>query len=436
MDTAHLISQVRDGQDAGSDALYEFGKLLTGNSISDAQAGAFAMAVRLKGLSSAARVGLTLGMRDSGDVLKWDLPGPILDKHSTGGVGDPVSLLLAPALAACGAFVPMISGRGLGHTGGTLDKLEAIPGYITDIGPKRLEHVLTKIGCAIIGATGRVAPSDKRLYAIRDVTGTVASTDLITASILSKKLAAGLDGLVLDVKTGSGAFMPDQKDALSLAETLVSVANQSGCKTSALVTDMSQPLANAAGNALEIKAVMAVLSGAEKTSRLLDVTCALGGQVLSQSSLAKTPAAGETKVRKAIETGHAMEVFAKMVAALGGPTDFETSWQFCLPEATVQREVLAGKSGFIQEVETTELGNTVVALGGGRLRETDKIDPAVGLSGIAPLGSKVTAKTTLAMVHASDEAQADRAADRVRKAFKIGAKPAKPLDLIQKVVTA
>ncbi len=434
MDTGQLISRVRDGQDIPSDALYEFGKLLNGNAISDAQAGAFAMAVRLKGLGEAGRVGLTLGMRDSGDVLSWDLPGPILDKHSTGGVGDPVSLLLAPALAACGAFVPMISGRGLGHTGGTLDKLEAIPGYITDIGPKRLEHVLRQAGCAIIGATGRVAPSDKRLYAIRDVTGTVASIDLITASILSKKLAAGLDGLVLDVKTGSGAFMAELSDAIALAETLVTVANQAGCKTSALVTDMAQPLADAAGNALEIKAVMAVLSRAQKTSRLLDVTSALGGQVLAQSALANSAKDGAAAIRSAIDTGKALEVFAKMVAALGGPTDFEDSWAHCLPEATVLREVTAGKSGFVQAIETAALGHIVVALGGGRMRETDRIDPAVGLSALLPIGTKVTAKTPLAMVHASDEARADAAAEQVRNAYKIGKNPVDPAPLVAKVI--
>ncbi|NNK79380.1 MAG: thymidine phosphorylase, partial [Litoreibacter sp.] len=400
MDARSIISHVRDRLPVSRQEAEWFGKSLSGTQITDAQAGAFAMAVRLCGLGEDARVGLTTGMRDSGDVLNWDLDGPVLDKHSTGGVGDPVSLLVAPALAVCGAYVPMISGRGLGHTGGTLDKLEAIPGYVTDIGPQRLEHIVRTTGAAIIGATGRVAPSDKRLYAIRDVTATVASIDLITASILSKKLAAGLEGLVLDVKTGSGAFMADPKDALALAEALVSVANGAGCATSALITDMSQPLADAAGNTVEIIAVMESLTGERVNQRLLDVTEALGGAVLAQGGLAKTPDAGAKMIHEAITSGRAVEKFSEMVSSLGGPNDFAESWRNCLPEATILREVPAGAAGYVRAIDTHALGEAVVALGGGRLRETDRIDPAVGLSAIAPVGTKLDAKTPLVMVHA------------------------------------
>ena len=428
MEARAIIARVRAGHALDPAAARWFGEALSGSAITDAQAGAFAMAVCLQGLNDAARVALTEGMRDSGDVLRWDLPGPVLDKHSTGGVGDPVSLLLAPALAACGAYVPMISGRGLGHTGGTLDKLEAIPGYICEIGPSRLDHVVRDAGCAIVGATGRVAPSDKRLYAIRDVTATVESVDLITASILSKKLAAGLDGLVLDVKTGSGAFMARMEDATALADALVSVANGAGCATSALITDMSQPLASSAGNAVEIRAVMeALTSGAQP--RLVSVTRRLGGALLADAKLAEDVVKGQAMIGEAITSGRAMEVFAKMVGAMGGPLDFADGWSHVLPEANVIREVTMGKAGHITAMDTRALGEAVVHLGGGRLRDGDKIDPAVGLSGIATLGDKVDAKTPVAMVHASDDARADRAVTAVRAAITLGAKP-DPVPLI------
>jgi len=374
-DPRAIIAAIRDGDGLDPEEARWFGKALTGAAISDAQAGAFAMAVRLRGLNGAARVALTEGMRDSGDVLKWDLPGPVLDKHSTGGVGDPVSLLLAPALA-----------------------------------------------------TGRVAPSDKRLYAIRDVTASVDSIDLITASILSKKLAAGLDGLVLDVKTGSGAFMARMEDAKALADALVRVANGAGCKTSALITDMSQPLASAAGNAVEIRAVMEALTDPNAQTRLREVVIALGGAVLQGAGL-------ENGIEEALNSGRAAELFAKMVHAMGGPSNFAESWQHVLPEATVLREVTLEKSGFIKAVDTRALGEVVVHLGGGRLRDGDRIDPAVGLSAIARIGDKVTVKTPVAMVHASDEARADQAVAAVRAAFKLGTKAVPAPALIHAQVT-
>ncbi|GFE65440.1 thymidine phosphorylase [Litoreibacter roseus] len=423
MDARTIIAGLRAGRSPTADQMRWFGKALHSAAITDAQAGAFAMGVCLRGLEDAARVGLTEGMRDSGDVLHWDLDGPVLDKHSTGGVGDPVSLLLAPVLAECGAFVPMISGRGLGHTGGTLDKLEAIPGYISDIGPKRLEHVVREVGCAIIGATGRVAPSDKRLYAIRDVTGTVASIDLITASILSKKLAAGLDGLVLDVKTGSGAFMETPEQARQLADALVAVANGAGCPTTALVTGMWQPLADAAGNAVEIRAVMEVLTGARSNTNLRTVTSGLSVQIMVSSGLSKDTAEAVSKVDAAFDSGAAADRFARLVAAMGGPLDFAESWRNCLPEAPVLREVTAGSAGTVTQIDTRALGETVVHLGGGRLRDGDRIDPAVGVSGFARIGATVTPSTPLAMVHAATENAADRAAGEIRAAYTIGSDP-------------
>lgn len=436
MDARSIIAAVRSGRELSASEARWFGEALNSGAVTDAQAGAFAMAVCLKGLGEAARVALTEGMRDSGDVLSWDLPGPVLDKHSTGGVGDPVSLILAPALAACRAYVPMISGRGLGHTGGTLDKLEAIPGYVCEVGPSRLEHVVRDVGCAIVGATGRVAPSDKRLYAIRDVTSTVASVDLITASILSKKLAAGLDGLVLDVKTGSGAFMEQMEDATSLAEALVSVAKGAGCACSALITDMSQPLASAAGNAVECRAVMAALSGTKSEKPLRDVAVALGGVVLADAGLAEDVEAGAIKIAEALSSGRAAETFAKMVHAMGGPDRFADNWRHILPEANVVREVTLRKGGHIGAIDTRALGEIVVHLGGGRLRGGDRIDPAVGLSAIARVGDKVDTRTPVAMVHASDDVKADRAVKAVQRAFSVSEDAPAPVPLIHARVPA
>ncbi|MCC6972270.1 MAG: thymidine phosphorylase, partial [Phycisphaerales bacterium] len=256
MDARTIIAAVRDRRGLPGDAATWFANGLASGEVTDAQAGAFAMAVLLNGLSAEERAGWTLAMRDSGRVLRWNMPGPVVDKHSTGGIGDSTSLLLAPALAACGAYVPMISGRGLGHTGGTLDKLESIPGYRTEVPIEDLNGLVAEIGCAIIGATADIAPADRRLYAIRDVTGTVESIDLITASILSKKLAAGLEALILDVKVGSGAFMKTIVDARALARSLTATANLAGCRTAALITDMDQPLGSSAGNALEVIEVM------------------------------------------------------------------------------------------------------------------------------------------------------------------------------------
>lgn len=391
--------------------------------VSNAQAGAFAMAVCLNGLSDAGRVALTEGMRDSGDVLAWDLDGPILDKHSTGGVGDCVSLILAPALAACGVYVPMISGRGLGHTGGTLDKLEAIPGLSTSVSEAKLRRVVGKVGCAIVGATGQIAPADKRLYAIRDVTATVDSMDLITASILSKKLAAGLGGLVLDVKAGSGAFMKTTAEAVALAKALVGTANGAGCKTAALVTDMNTPLAPALGNAVEIAVCMEVMSGNKDAApRLHDLSVALGARVLALHGADEAKAA--ERMETAIASGDALTRFADMVAALGGPPDMAEDWPTHLPAAKVVGDVPAPKAGYVQAIDGEALGLAVVALGGGRQVETDKIDPSVGFSDMVGVGDRLHAGDLFCTVHAATEDAAEAAAKAVRAAITIGDAPA------------
>ncbi|MDE4175102.1 thymidine phosphorylase [Phaeobacter sp. PT47_59] len=418
MDARAINAALRRGETPSDADLSWFAEGLANGAVSDAQAGAFAMAVCLQGLSTEGRRALTLAMRDSGDVLTWDLDGPVLDKHSTGGVGDCVSLLLAPALAACGAYVPMISGRGLGHTGGTLDKMEAIPGVSINVSEERLQELMRDVGCAIVGATSRIAPADKRLYAIRDVTATVESLDLITASILSKKLAASPDALVLDVKLGSGAFMKSIDDARALAQSLVDTANAAGCATSALITDMNQPLAPSLGNALEVAEVMRVLTG-ETSGPLAEITVALGAVLLVQAGLCKTEEEAAEQLSATLRDGRAAKRFETMVAAMGGPRDFATGWARVLPEASVIREVAAPEAGYISAIDGEALGLAVVRLGGGRMVESDLVDPAVGLSDILPLGTRVARGTPMARIHASREDAADRAAAEVRAAITI-----------------
>ncbi|MEZ5779150.1 MAG: thymidine phosphorylase [Paracoccaceae bacterium] len=419
MDARSIIAAVRDRKGLSPDAVIWFAEGLASGDVTDAQAGAFAMAVLLNGLGEQGRVALTQAMRDSGEVLAWSLPGPVVDKHSTGGIGDCTSLLLAPALAACGAYVPMISGRGLGHTGGTLDKLEAIPGYRCDVDVNELHRIVAEIGCAIVGASADIAPADRRLYAIRDVTGTVESIDLITASILSKKLAAGLEALVLDVKVGSGAFMKGMEDAEALAASLVSTANGAGCRTAALITDMDQPLASSAGNALEVLEVMETLTGVGVNQALWDVTVALGGEALALAGLAGDAEEGADQIDEALDSGRAAETFGRMIAALGGPVDFVERYPDRLPAARVLRDVPAQISGYINAIDGEALGHAVVHLGGGRLRDGDRINPSVGISELMPLGEPVEKGEVIARIHAASEEDAERALAAVAAAIRV-----------------
>jgi thymidine phosphorylase len=419
MDARSIIAKIRKGQDPKPEELAWFTNGLATREVSDAQAGAFAMAVCLNGLSNEGRVALTVGMRDSGDVMKWDLPGPLLDKHSTGGVGDPVSLILAPALAACDVFVPMVSGRGLGHTGGTLDKLEAIPGLSTAQTTATFRKITGDIGCAIVSATNAIAPADKRLYAVRDVTATVESVDLICASILSKKLAAGLDGLVLDVKAGSGAFMKTPQEAAALASALASTANGAGTPTAAFITDMSQPLAPALGNAVEVAVCLEVLSGNRAAApRLHDLTVALCARVLALAGHSEGEA--QERVTAAISSGHAMVCFAAMVRAMGGPPDIADDWHTHLPKAPVVGDVPAPNAGTISAIDGEALGLAVVQMGGGRQVESDRIDPRVGITDMVALGTKVSRGDPIATIHAADEDSAEAAARAVLRAVTIG----------------
>ena len=419
-DARRIIATIRDGGQPSASDLRWFAMGLADGGVTDAQAGAFAMAVLLKGLGEAGRVALTEAMRDSGTVLRWDMPAPVVDKHSTGGVGDSISLLLAPALADCGVYVPMVSGRGLGHTGGTLDKLEAIPGYRVDQPEADFRRIVADVGCAIVAATGEIAPADRRLYAIRDVTGTVESIDLITASILSKKLAAGLDALMLDVKVGSGAFLPSAAQARALARSLVDTANGAGCRTSALITDMDQPLAANAGNALEVAEVMGALTCDPVNQRLWDLTVALGGELLALCGAAATPEDGGKRILASLHSGRAAERFARMVAAQGGPADFLDRWRDHLPVAPVERDVPAVGAGIVTRIDTRAVGEAVVHLGGGRLRNGDAIDPRVGFSDLKGIGMNAGPGDPLARVHAATPEAADRAIAALQAAYHLG----------------
>ncbi|MCE1234724.1 MAG: thymidine phosphorylase [Hyphomicrobiales bacterium] len=415
-----LIRRKRDGGRLTDAEIVAMVAGLTDGSWSEGQVAAFAMAVVFRGLELSERVALTKAMRDSGTVLAWDLPGPALDKHSSGGVGDDVSLMLAPMVAACGGFVPMISGRGLGHTGGTLDKLDSIPGYRTQPDNALFARVVREVGCAIIGQTADLAPADKRFYAIRDVTGTVESLDLITASILSKKLAAGLDGLVLDVKWGAGAFMGTLAEAQALAGSLVTVANGAGLPTRALVTDMNEPLAPFAGNGLEVGHAVDFLTRRRRDPRCEAVTVALGAEMLTLAGLAPSLEEAVLRLTATLDDGRAAEIFGRMVAALGGPVDFVEKAPTYLQAAPVARDVVADEEGFVEAIDARAIGVAVIELGGGRVKASDAIDPRVGFSDLAATGARVDRTTPIGRVHASSEAATDRAAAALRAAYRFG----------------
>jgi thymidine phosphorylase len=432
-----IIRKKRDGGVLSAEEIQFFVRGIPDGSVTEGQIAALAMAVYFNDMTMDERVAFTLAMRDSGQVMEWKsmgLPGPVVDKHSTGGVGDVVSLMLGPMIAACGGFVPMISGRGLGHTGGTLDKFDSIPGYCTVPDPELFRKVVKDVGVAIIGQTAQLAPADKRFYGIRDVTATVESVAMITGSILSKKLAAGLDALVMDVKVGTGAFMPTYEKSVELAESIVKVGSGAGTRTSAILTGMNESLSPAAGNALEVRVAMDYLTGRSRPARLHEVTMALCAEMLVISGISATSEQANARLQAALDSGEAAERFARMVFALGGPADLMDKPDAYLDKAPIIVPVPALESGYATATDCRSLGLAVVSLGGGRIRPQDPIDFAVGLDGMVELGDKVEAGQPLAMVHARTEAAAEKAVRDVQAAYRIGADKAAAEPMIYRTI--
>jgi thymidine phosphorylase len=413
-----IIRLKRNGQVLNEQAINGFVSGLVDGNFSDSQVGAMAMAIFQSGMTVDERVYFTKAMMNSGDVLSWEgFDGPIVDKHSTGGVGDKVSFMLAAIVAACGGYVPMISGRGLGHTGGTADKLESIAGFNVQPSISEFKKIVKDVGVAIISQTDNLAPADKRLYSIRDVTATVESIPLITASILSKKLAAGLDALVMDVKVGNGAMMNNLDDAKALADSIVNVANGAGVKTQAIITDMNQVLGTSAGNAIEMYETAKYLTGKQREPRLHKVVQALASAMLINTNLASDEKEAHKKIDHVLRTGLAAEVFDRMVAALGGPTNFiEKPWD-SMTKANVIVEVKAAQHGYIAQMDTRAIGMSVVGLGGGRTAPTQQVDHTVGFDRILPLGVQVNRGEVVARVHANNEDDANRAIEQFNNAL-------------------
>lgn len=412
----------------------DFIKGITGNVVSDAQIAAFTMAVFLNGMNKTETVALTKAMAESGTMMKWSLGGPVVDKHSTGGVGDKVSLMLAPMLAACGCYVPMISGRGLGHTGGTADKLEAIKGYNVFPDIKDFKKAVKSVGCAIIGQTADLAPADKRIYAVRDISGTVENISLITASILAKKLAEGLDTLVMDLKTGNGAFMRDIAQARELAKSIVSVANGAGTKTRAIITDMNQVLGSCVGNALEIKEAVDYLSGKNREGRLHSVTMGLCAEVLLMQKMAKDKDAAYDKLQKVLDDGSALEKWAGMLSALGAPADFTDKYEKYLPKAKVVKPVYALKKGYVQGMDVRAIGLSVIGLKGGRINACDKLDFATGYTDFCQIGDVADNDKPIAVVHAQSESDYQTVKKILQDAVKVGAAKPKKNKILYEVI--
>ena len=403
-----VIRTKRDGGELGDEDIACFVGGLADGSLPAEQVSSLAMAIFLNGMTFDEAGKLTIAMANSGTVLDRageELGGPVVDKHSTGGVGDKVSFMLAPIAAACGCYVPMISGRGLGHTGGTTDKAECIPGYNTAPDFATFKQIVKSVGCAIIGQTSDLAPADRRLYSIRDVTGTVESVPLITASILAKKIAAGLDALVMDVKVGNGAFMDSLEKAEELANSIIATAGTAGLATHAILTDMNEVLGTTAGNAVEIDEAMRFLKNESRETRLNDVVLALCAEMLVVGGIERDRKAAGVRCEDAVASGRAAEIFGRMTAALGGPSDFVECHTRYLPRAPVVRPVKA--DGVLIAVNTRAVGNAIIELGGGRRKVGEKLDLSVGFTEFAAIGTRLDADRPLAVIHAATEADAD-----------------------------
>ena len=430
-----IIIRKRDGGALTKDEVEFFARGVVDGSFADYQATALLMAIFWRGMTPQETAWLTDAMMRSGDVIDLrDIPGAKVDKHSTGGVGDKVSLILAPLAVACGLKVPMMSGRGLGHTGGTLDKLEAIPGFRVQLSVPEFRAILQQVGCAMIGQTPQVVPADKKLYALRDVTGTVECIPLICASIMSKKLAEGIDSLVLDVKFGRGAFMKKKEDALTLARAMVEVGRAAGKPVRALLTAMHQPLGRAAGHTTEVIESIECLKG-RGPADLMEVTYALTGQMLILGGKAKDAAGARKQMEAAVENGSALKVFREMCAAQGGDARVVDDYSL-LPTARKKLEIRAGTDakGFVSEVDALKCGHAIMALGGGRAAVTDQIDHAVGLADLIKIGEPVAPGARLCTLHANDDAKAARAEALIREAVKFTPTAPRQEPLIQDLI--
>ena len=430
---ATLIERKRNGEPLSPAEWRELIAAYAADQVPDYQMSALLMAVYFRGLAPGELAALTDAMLESGDRLDLGRRTvPAVDKHSTGGVGDKTSLLLAPMVAACGLMVPMMSGRGLGHTGGTLDKLESIPGFRTDLPLREAEDQVRRLGCALIGQTPEIAPADKRLYALRDVTATVESIPLIAASIMSKKLAEGIDGLVLDVKAGSGAFLPDPDLARTLAETMIGLGEARGCRTVALLTAMDRPLGRAAGNALEVEEAIEGLQG-RGPEDLMELTYALGAEMLLVTGAAANRDDALRKLKHAVDSGAALDRFRAIIEAQGGnPAVVDDP--AALPQAPVARVWEAPVAGIVSRIEPRRIGRAITALGGGRMKVGDEVDPAVGFVITARPGDMVAEGQPLATIYARTEASAEEAAHVLSEAIVLG-EPAAPLPLILSRIT-
>ena len=433
LNPVEIIIKKRDGETLSSGEIAALVEGFMAGRISDYQMSAWLMAVLLKGFDASETLALTDAMLHSGRVLRLaSVRAPKVDKHSTGGVGDKISLCLAPLVAACGVSVPMISGRGLGHTGGTLDKLESIAGYDTRLDERRFESIVREVGVSIIGQTARLAPADRRMYALRDVTGTVESIPLIVASILSKKLAEGVDGLVFDVKAGRGAFMKDRAAARELARALVRIASRAGKTTSALLTDMSAPIGWSIGNALEVREAIEVLQGGGPTDTV-ELTVELGAEMLRVAGVSSRRDAGRAALRRAIASGAGLDRFRRMVERHGGdPRVADDVGR--LPRAPHRLVVEAQRSGYVSGIDALELGWLGVALGAGRTRADEDVDHAVGIELAARVGNRIERGEPLAWLHVRRRAGFDRLAERARGAFRIeSARPRANRRVIERV---
>ena len=434
MTMLEIIEKKKFGRELTKEEITFFADAAAEKSVPDYQLSALLMAIRLNGMTDRETTDLTLAMRDSGDIADLSaIPGIKVDKHSTGGVGDTTTLVLAPLVAACGAPVAKMSGRGLGHTGGTLDKLESIPGLSVARSVEEFIRQVKEIGVAVVGQTGKLAPADKTLYSLRDVTSTVDSLPLIVSSILSKKLAAGSDAIVLDVKTGSGAIMHSLEDSLKLAESLVRVGELAGKPVVALVSGMDQPLGTHVGNALEVKEAIDVLAG-RAGGDLLEVSLTLGGFMLHLAGRAETPEEGQQMMKQAIDSGAGLAKLKQMIAAQGGdPSVCDDTAR--LPRAKVVRPVTCGASGWVAKMDTMALGLAAQAMGAGRMRVDDELDYSVGFVLQVRIGDRVEDGTPLCVLHARSEEDAERAEAAVRAAITFGKEPCGRVPNFYAVVT-